>query len=155
MTKNVLCALITQFNLYTMADYYTQALETIRYILQSNTPDTCFEHWISWIDKDLSDWGKMKDTSHHRRAYGGMGSFNDLPPIQGNNGHYSIIFNLLKSFCYRFASLYGRSDQSTKELQEECMIDICTAAYHPHTEINLQVAQYLKNNTLLQNIDLI
>ena len=36
------------------------------------------EHWANWLQQDLAAWRERRDVSHHRSAYGGMGSFNDV-----------------------------------------------------------------------------
>lgn len=136
-------------------DYYLQALQTMQYILNSNNPNACFENWVEWISKDITDWKFRQNTDHHIRAYGGMGSFNDLPQIRGGNGNYSIIFDLLRSFCYRFAHLYGKVNKPLDELEEEILHDICNADYHPYKVVNEQVIDYLRAGTLLRNVDVI
>lgn len=137
-------------------DYYLQALQTMHYILNSqNDPNAWFENWVKWISKDITDWEFRQNTDHHIRAYGGMGSFNDLPQIRGSNGNYSIIFDLLRSFCYRFAHLYGKVNKPLDELEEEILHDICNADYHPYKVVNEQVTDYLRAGTLLKNIDVI
>lgn len=35
-------------------------------------------HWHAWMVDDLERWRRRRDVAHHRSAYGGMGSFNDL-----------------------------------------------------------------------------
>lgn len=35
-------------------------------------------HWHAWMVLDREHWRRGRDVSHHRSAYGGMGSFNDL-----------------------------------------------------------------------------
>lgn len=35
-------------------------------------------HWHAWMVDDLERWRRRRDVTHHRSAYGGMGSFNDL-----------------------------------------------------------------------------
>lgn len=137
-------------------DYYLQALQTMHYILNSqNNPNAWFENWVEWISKDITDWEFRQNTYHHIRAYGGMGSFNDLPQIRGDNGNYSIIFDLLRSFCYQFAHLYGKVNNPLDELEEEILHDICNADYHPYKVVNEQVTDYLRAGTLLKNIDVI
>lgn len=136
-------------------DYYLQALQTMQYILNSNTPNACFEHWVKWISKDITDWKFRQNTDHHIGAYGGMGSFNDLPQIRGGHGNYSIIFDLLRSFCYRFAHLYGKVNKPLDKLEEEILHDICNADYHPYKVVNEQVMDYLRAGTLLRNVDVI
>ena len=146
-------------------DYYLQSLETMRYILESNTPNFCFEYWIRWLAKDIAEWTAHRNTRHHVNAYGGMGSFNDLPPIKGNDGYYEVVFNLLKSFSYEFAFLYGRDGILPEKLQEDCLREflekpqmISPSDYNAHLtnkEIVRQTADYLRAGTLLQNVDFI
>ena len=129
----------------------------MHYILNSqNNPNAWFDNWVEWISKDITDWEFRQNTYHHIRAYGGMGSFNDLPQIRGgDNGNYSIIFDLLRSFCYQFAHLYGKVNKPLDELEEEILHDICNADYHPYKVVNEQVTDYLRAGTLLKNIDVI
>jgi hypothetical protein len=35
------------------------------------------EHWQAWLREDVELWRTSRRTDHHRRAFGGMGSFND------------------------------------------------------------------------------
>lgn len=136
-------------------DYYLQSLKTMQYILNANRPDSCFENWAKWIGTDIADWECNRYTEHHIKAYGGMGSFNDLPQIRGGDGNYSIIFELLRSFCYQFAHLYGKVKTSLNALQEDILNDVCNADSHPYKSINKQVRDYLRAGTLLNNIDAI
>lgn len=46
-------------------------------------------HWADWLREDIAVWQRSGDVSHHRRAYGGMGSFNDVVICQGNQHHVS------------------------------------------------------------------
>lgn len=75
--------------------------------------------------------------------------------LGGYNGNYSIIFDLLRSFCYQFAHLYGKVNKPLDELEEEILHDICNADYHPYKVVNEQVTDYLRAGTLLKNIDVI
>ena len=59
------------------ADIYTEALVCLRSILQEDHPE--FKNWIDWLGRDIQDWPQRREVAHHLRAYGGMGSFNDLP----------------------------------------------------------------------------
>ena len=61
------------------ADIYTEALVCLRTILQTDHPE--FQNWIDWLEWDIQDWNQRREVAHHLRAYGGMGSFNDLPSI--------------------------------------------------------------------------
>ena len=36
------------------------------------------QHWANWLQEDFAAWRETGDVSHHRRAYGGMGSLNDV-----------------------------------------------------------------------------
>lgn len=63
-----------------------------------------------------------------------MGSFNDLPNIQGNHDY---IFGFLKSVCHAFGYLCGRwKDISPETLMEEYIHDTEWAAFHPHKELS-------------------
>ena len=64
-------------------DIYTKALICLRSILQADHPE--FKNWINWLERDIQDWAQRRDAAHHLRAYGGMGSFNDLPNMRGNH----------------------------------------------------------------------
>ena len=73
-------------------DIYTEALSCLRLILWADHPE--FENWIDWLERDIQDWNQRREVAHHLRAYGGMGSFNDLPSMRGNHDY---IFDFLKS----------------------------------------------------------
>ena len=60
-------------------DIYTEALICLRSILQADHPE--FKNWIDWLERDIQDWNQQREVAHHLRAYGGMGSFNDLPSM--------------------------------------------------------------------------
>ncbi len=40
--------------------------------------------WADWLRQDIAEWQTNRDVSHHLRAYGGMGSLNDLIICQVN-----------------------------------------------------------------------
>jgi hypothetical protein len=63
-------------------------------------------HWEQWIDKDIHEWDKSKSTSHHKSAFGGMGSINDLSVGgQGKVGTWkNNMFDLLKSISWTFTA---------------------------------------------------
>ena len=67
------------------ADIYTEALVCLRTILQTDHPE--FQNWIDWLERDIQDWIQRREVGHHLRAYGGMGSFNDLPNMRGNHDY--------------------------------------------------------------------
>jgi hypothetical protein len=61
---------------------FEQALIAMRAILEARGET----HWQSWIEVDLARWRGDGSTEHHRSAYGGMGSFNDLYLDDGEAG---------------------------------------------------------------------
>ena len=65
------------------SDIYTEALTCLRSILLADHPE--FQNWIDWLERDIQDWNQRREVAHHLRAYGGMGSFNDLPSMRGNH----------------------------------------------------------------------
>ena len=106
-------------------DIYTEALICLRSILQTDHPE--FKNWIGWLERDIEDWTQRREVSHHLRAYGGMGSFNDLPSMRGNHDY---IFGFLKSVCYAFGHLYGKQEGISPEaLMEECLHDVEPVSY--------------------------
>ena len=130
-------------------DIYTEALICLRSILQTDHPE--FKNWIGWLERDIEDWTQRREVSHPLRAYGGMGSFNDLPSMRGNHDY---IFGFLKSVCYAFGHLYGKQEGISPEaLMEECLHDVEQAAYHPHKELNRAIAQHLMQGDLQENLD--
>ena len=104
-----------------------------------------------WLKQDIQDWTQRQEVAHHLRAYGGMGSFNDLPSMRGNHDY---IFGFLKSVCYAFGHLYGKREGISPEaLMEECLHDVEQAAYHPHKKLNQAIAQHLIQSDLQENLD--
>ena len=85
-----------------MADNYKQSLELLRIILLENQ----FDFWANWLTEDIENWEKNKSTEHHLRAYGGMGSFNDV--VIGNQDSTGLwqgrVFGMLQSLAYGLAS---------------------------------------------------
>ena len=101
-------------------DIYTEALFCLRLILWADHPE--FKNWIDWMERDIQDWIQRREVAHHLRAYGGMGSFNDLPSMRGNHDY---IFDFLKSVRYAFGHLYGKREGISPEvLMEECLHDV-------------------------------
>ena len=78
-------------------DIYTEALVCLRSILQADHPE--FKNWIDWLERDIQDWTQRREVAHHLRAYGGMGSFNDLPSMRGN--HDYIFASQISVLCLR------------------------------------------------------
>lgn len=85
-----------------MTDYYKQSLDLLRTILLENQ----YDFWANWMEEDIENWEKTKSTEHHLRAYGGMGSFNDV--VIGNQDlaglWQSRAFGMLQSLSYGLAS---------------------------------------------------
>lgn len=75
------------------SDIYTEALTCLRSILLADHPE--FQNWIDWLERDIQDWNQRREVAHHLRAYGGMGSFNDLPSMRG----ITTIFSTFSSPC--------------------------------------------------------
>ena len=57
-----------------MTDNYKISLEILYRLLK----DSGNEHWANWIKEDLDNWTENKKVDHHLKAFGGMGSINDL-----------------------------------------------------------------------------
>ena len=57
-----------------MTDHYKTTLEILAEILKEEN----YDHWAKWMQEDIKLWEINKNTEHHLRAYGGMGSFNDV-----------------------------------------------------------------------------
>jgi len=53
---------------------YEHALAATEYLLRQVGE----RHWADWLHEDMLAWRANGDVSHHRSAYGGMGSFNDV-----------------------------------------------------------------------------
>jgi hypothetical protein len=64
-------------------------------------------HWLSWMSEDLTSWRERRDTAHHRRAYGGMGSFNDL--FIDASGWLGAAFEQLRSLASRTSRVAGET----------------------------------------------
>ena len=130
-------------------DIYTEALICLKSILQADHP--AFKNWIDWLERDIQDWTQHCEVAHHLRAYGGMGSFNDLPSMRGDHDY---IFGFLKSFCYAFGHLYGkRAGISPEILMKECLHDIGQAVDCPHKELNRAIINHLRQGDLQENLD--
>ena len=130
-------------------DIYTEALSCLRLILLADHPE--FENWIDWLARDIEDWTQRREVAHHLRAYGGMGSFNDLPSMRGNHDY---IFGFLKSVCYAFGHLYGkREGVSPEALMEECVRGMEQEDYYCRKELNQAIAQHLMQGDLQENWD--
>jgi hypothetical protein len=86
-------------------ELYPEILKVLRNLLEKSH----HSHWVNWIDKDIEEWNKNKNTRHHLSAYGGMGSINDLWVGGHNlNGTWeNEIFDNSKSLAYTLAQKRG------------------------------------------------
>lgn len=84
-----------------MTDYYKISLEILIQLIKGEG----YENWEKWLSEDIRLWETEKSTEHHLRAYGGMGSFNDVP--LGANDLASIwknkLFGTVQTLAYSFA----------------------------------------------------
>jgi hypothetical protein len=84
-----------------MSDYYKLSLEILIQLLKGEG----YENWQKWLSEDIRLWETEKSTEHHLRAYGGTGSFNDVP--LGTNDLGSIwknkLFGTIQTLAYSFA----------------------------------------------------
>ncbi len=83
-------------------------------------------HWRGWVARSLDEWRASGGTARHRRAYGGMGSFNDLQLTQPGtdvalNCRLDAALDLLRSSSFQFsqraetdASQFTQSAASTR-----------------------------------------
>ncbi|QDU26892.1 hypothetical protein ETAA8_19760 [Anatilimnocola aggregata] len=68
-------------------------------------------HWADWLREDINAWQTQRDVSHHRRAYGGMGSFNDVVISDTNEHHVtaeqvpwaSCLFEWLRALLFQLS----------------------------------------------------
>jgi len=87
---------------------YEQALIAMKQLLSTVGES----HWAQWLEQDIRDWRAARDTTHHRSAYGGMGSFNDIWICRANSHAVSeaqepwvnALFEWLKALCYFLVS---------------------------------------------------
>lgn len=149
-----------------MTDYYKQSLELLRTILLENQ----YDFWANWMTEDIENWEKNKNTEHHLRAYGGMGSFNDV--VIGNQDLASLwqgrLFGMLQSLAYGLANgevlkdILARITTTSTQISswrcQDCgaarinAIDIerfVCASILPQTLVN-----YLKDNRLAELLDI-
>lgn len=104
-------------------DYYVQALEMLIYTLDIYPSNIDKHFWITWLKQDIEDWKTNHDVSHHSKAYGGSGSFNDIVFMDIPNDTKEI-FDSLKSFCYQFTFFYKRIHSDPNILEKELLHEI-------------------------------
>ena len=95
-----------------MTDYYKTSLNLLIKILQNSG----YDNWINWLTEDIHLWETERKTEHHLRAYGGMGSFNDV--IISNNDTAGLwkgnVFGIIQTLVYNLA----KGNISTASLDE-------------------------------------
>ncbi|MER0439099.1 hypothetical protein [Emticicia sp. W12TSBA100-4] len=145
-----------------MTDYYKQSLEHLRIVLLENQ----YDFWANWLSEDIENWEKTKSTEHHLRAYGGMGSFNDV--VIGNQDSAGLwqgqVFGMLQSLAYGLASgevledILARNNTTSTQISGWRCQD-CGAARINSIDIERFLcvsvlpqifANYLKNNRLIE-----
>jgi predicted RNA-binding Zn-ribbon protein involved in translation (DUF1610 family) len=96
-----------------MTDYYKTALNLLIEMLK----DSGYDNWINWLSEDIRLWDSEHTTEHHLRAYGGMGSFNDV--VIGDNTTIGLwrgrIFGTIQTLAYSLA----KGDISTAPLNQD------------------------------------
>ena len=130
-----------------MTDYYKTTLEVLSQILQEEN----YDHWAKWMQEDIKLWENNKSVEHHLRAYGGMGSFNDVN-VGGNDKEgiwKNHIFGRLQTLAYSLAK--GNSVESILKpiSNQHHAIEIsgwrcrnCGDARMTDRDINLFIAYY-------------
>lgn len=96
-----------------MTDYYKTALNLLIEMLK----DSGYDNWINWLTEDIRLWETERTTEHHLRAYGGMGSFNDV--VIGDNSTIGLwrgrIFGTIQTLAYSLA----KGDIATAPLNQD------------------------------------
>lgn len=81
--------------------YYRLSLTLLQQLLEG----AGYDNWIAWLNEDLRLWDENQSTEHHLRAYGGMGSFNDV--MIGSNDTQGLwkgrVFGMIQSLAYGLA----------------------------------------------------
>lgn len=74
-------------------------------ILKSLFNQSGNSHWVKWIEKDIYEWDFRKSTSHHRSAFGGMGSINDQPisTFSAEGCWLDTLFDYVKKISWTYA----------------------------------------------------
>jgi hypothetical protein len=130
-----------------MTDYYKIALEVLSKILQEEN----YDHWAKWLQEDIKLWEINKSVEHHLRAYGGMGSFNDV--VIGGNDNEGIwkshVFGHLQTLAFSLAKgdslasiLEGISSRNNANEISGWRCRNCGDARMTDRDINLFIANY-------------
>lgn len=84
-------------------DTYRKTLVLLKDIFKTSG----HSHWENWIDRDIYEWDNFKSTSHHKSAFGGMGSINDI--AVGERDRVGVwknnMFDSLKSLSWTLAAI--------------------------------------------------
>ncbi len=62
---------------------YLLSVEALQQLFSS----TGIDYWADWMQIDIEEWESNRNVEHHFRAYGGMGTLNDLIINSSHNGH--------------------------------------------------------------------
>ena len=130
-----------------MTNHYKNTLEVLSQILQEEN----YEHWANWMQEDIKLWEENQSTEHHLRAYGGMGSFNDVN-VGGNDNAgiwKNYIFGQLQTLAYSLAKknslasiLEGISNRSDSYEISGWRCRNCGDARMNDRDINILIARY-------------
>lgn len=130
-----------------MIDYYKTTLEVLAKVLQEEN----WANWANWMQEDIKLWETNKSVEHHLRAYGGMGSFNDVM-IGGsdNEGIWKAhIFGHLQTLAYSLAKgdslgaiLEGILNRNSSKEISGWRCRNCGEARMTDRDINLFIAYY-------------
>jgi hypothetical protein len=104
--------------------------------------DCWYGTFFRWFRQDLALWESERTTVHHLRAFGGMGSFNDLVPTVDFPGgragfeRFHRAYRLLKELSYASAQLWYEArrrypDQGDRDVLIDYRgvpVTICTCA---------------------------
>ncbi len=95
-----------------MTDYYKLSLELLIKLLAGEG----YENWQKWLSEDIRLWETDYSTEHHLRAYGGMGSFNDVIFCEDDTNSIwkRKMFGTVQTLAYSFA----KGEISTIPLEE-------------------------------------
>ncbi|WP_276132726.1 DUF6966 domain-containing protein [Polluticoccus soli] len=83
-------------------DTYRKALV----ILESLFRQSGNSHWAKWMMRDIYEWDTHRSTTHHRSAFGGMGSINDQPlgKISEEGCWKDTLFDYIKTISWTYAT---------------------------------------------------
>lgn len=81
---------------------YSNALRVQEILLRKSGK----ESWANWLAEDIEEWHNKGTTIHHKSAYGGMGSINDLfiGSISAEGFWTQEMFEKLMGISHEFAS---------------------------------------------------